>query len=136
MKIELLQAYTETHYIVQGELSFVLRIGEASDLLRTCHSNSGVDCSAFVTACNPLGKKLPAQENALRHIALLAEIKKRSLFFLPGKSKHPTSKRAVEKSVLVLGLSLEATKVLGRRFEQNAVVWTGSDGVPVLVPLD
>jgi hypothetical protein len=36
---------------------------------------------AFVTACNPLGKKLPAKENTLWHIALLAEIKKRSLFF-------------------------------------------------------
>jgi hypothetical protein len=34
---------------------------------------------------------------------------------------------------LVLGLSLEAAKTLGRRFEQNAVVWTGRYGVPELV---
>jgi hypothetical protein len=32
-----------------------------------------------------------------------------------------------------LGLSLVAAKTLVRRFEQNAVVWTGRDGVPELL---
>lgn len=44
--------------------------------------------------------------------------------------------RPAEQSVLVLGLSLEADKTLGRRFERNAVVWTGRDGVPELVLLE
>jgi hypothetical protein len=36
----------------------------------------------------------------------------------------------------VLGLALEAAKSLGRRHEQNAVVWSGPDAVPQLVMLD
>jgi hypothetical protein len=73
------------------------------------------------------------QENEERHQALIAEIKGRSLSFLPGVGQHPGNKWPGEQSVLVLGLSLEAAKTLGRRFEQNAVVWTGKDGVPELV---
>ena len=39
-------------------------------------------------------------------------------------------------SVLVLGLSLEAAKTLGGRFEQNTVVWTWRNGVPELMLLN
>jgi len=35
----------------------------------------------------------------------------------------------------VPGLSLEASKSLGARFEQNAIVWSGADAVPQLILL-
>jgi hypothetical protein len=89
--------------------------------------------SQFITALNPLSQHLSAKENEERHQALIAEIKSRSLSCLPGEGKHPSNNWAAEQSVLVLGLSLEAAKTLGRRFEQNAVVWAGRDGVPELV---
>ncbi len=98
-----------------------------------CHKRHRVDCSAFITAWNPFSQPLTAQENEERHQALIAEIKSRSLSFLPGVGQHPSNNWLGEQSVLVLGLSLEAAKTLGRRFEQNAVVWTGRDGVPQLV---
>jgi hypothetical protein len=100
-----------------------------------CHKRNRVDCSAFITAWNPLSQQLSATENEERHQALMAEIKSQSLSFLPGEGKHPSNNWPTEQSVLVLGLSLEAAKTLGRRFEQNAVVWAGRDGVPELVLL-
>lgn len=106
-----------------------------SDALLACHKRNRVECSAFITALNPLSQQLSAQENEERHQALMAEIKSQSLSFLPGKGKHPSNNWPAEQSVLVLGLSLEAAKTLGRRFEQNAVVWAGRDGVPELVLL-
>lgn len=129
----LIQAYTETHYTVQDVEPFVLRIGEVSEALMACHKRHRVDCSAFITAWNPISQQLTDQENEERHQALIAEIKGRSLSFLPGVGQHPSNNWPGEKSVLVLGLSLEAAKTLGRRFEQNAVVWTGRDGVSELV---
>ncbi len=133
MDEDLIQAYKETHYTVQDAEPFVLRIGEVSEALIACHKRHRVDCSAFITAGNPYNKQLSAQENEERHQALIAESKGRSLSFLPGVGQHPSNNWPGEQSVLVLGLSLEAAKTLGRRFEQNAVVWTGRDGIPQLV---
>ena len=135
MDDDLIQAYKETHYTVQDVEPFVLRIGVVSEALMACHKRHRVDCSAFITAWNPYSKQLSAQENEERHQALIAEIKGRSLSFLPGVGQHPSNNWLGEQSVLVLGLSLEAAKTLGRRFDQNAVVWTGGDGVPELVLL-
>jgi hypothetical protein len=39
------------------------------------------------------------------------------------------------RALLVLGVSLEAAKRLGERYEQNAIVWRGIRIVPELVPL-
>jgi len=133
MDDELTQAYKETHYTVQDVEPFVLRTGEVSEDLMACHKRHRVECSAFITAWNPFSQQLTAQENEERHQALITEIKGRSLSFLPGVGQHPSNNWPGEQSVLVLGLSLEAAKTLGRRFEQNAVVWTGRDGVPRLI---
>ena len=43
--------------------------------------------------------------------------------------------RPAEPSVLVLGLSLEAAKVMGRQYEQDAIVWISTKAVPELVLL-
>ena len=41
-----------------------------------------------------------------------------------------------EDSFLVLGISLEAVKTLGRRFGQNAVLWCDATAIPQLILLD
>jgi hypothetical protein len=133
MDDDLIQAYKETHYTVQDVEPFVLRIGEVSEALLVCHKRHRVDCSAFITAWNPFSQSLTVQKNEERQQALIAEIKVRSLSFLPGVGEHPSNNWPGEQSVLVLGLSLEAAKTLGRRFEQNAVVWGGADGLICLV---
>jgi hypothetical protein len=133
MDDELIQAYKETHYTVQDVDPFVLRIGEVSEDLMACHKRHRVDFSAFITAWNPFSQSLTVQKNEERQQALIAEIKGRSLSFLPGVGQHPSNNWPGEQSVLVLGLSLEAAKTLGRRFDQHAVVWAGGDGVPDLL---
>jgi len=133
MEENLIHAYAETQYCVEDDPPFTLMVGQASVALLACHKRHRVDCSAFITAWNPFSQQLTAQENEERHQALIAEIKGRSLSFLPGVGQHPSNNWPGEQSVLVMGLSLEAAKTLGRRFEQNAVVWTGRDGIPQLV---
>lgn len=132
---ETVQAYLETEYRVLGDTDFVLRVGEASAELLAAHSQHGVNCSAFLTACNPFSQTTPAPANAARQAELVAELEHRSLAFVHGLGQHPTNGWPGEDSVLVLGLALEAAKVLATRFEQNAFVWSGADGVPQLVLL-
>jgi hypothetical protein len=74
-------------------------------------------------------------ENAQRMEALCAELTRRSLAFDAGAGQHPNNGLPPEPSVLVSGLELQAARTLGQRFEQNALLWCGGDGVPGLVVL-
>lgn len=142
---ELEAAYRSTHYVVdagagpgEGALfdPIVLEIDVPSPALLALHRRRGVECSCFITACNPFSRSLDAHSNQLRQGDLAAELRHRSLSHLSGEGRHPSNGWPAEPSFLVLGLALEAAKSLGRRHEQNAVVWSGPDAVPQLVMLD
>jgi Protein of unknown function (DUF3293) len=130
-----LQAYRETEYRVHNGPGFVLRVGEFSEVLMTEHKRHKVDCSAFITAGNPFSAVLDDAANQDRQASLAHELTQRSLSFLPGMGEHPTNGWEGESSYLVFGLNLEAAKALGQRFEQNAVIWCGSDAIPQLILL-
>lgn len=134
------QAYRETHYEVQaddtlGNAPFMLKIGEYCEALRDVHARRQVDRSAYLTACNPYSEQYDERRNAASQTGLYAEIEERGLRCFPGVGKHPTGPWPGEDSFLVLGLSLEDAKALGRQFEQNAIVWCGADAVPKLILL-
>lgn len=129
------QAYLETEYIVHGEPGFTLRVGQSRPDLLSAHKRQETDCSAFLTACNPFSEAFDAAANAARQAALAEELSRRSLVFLPGIGRHPSNDWPGEDSFLVFGLALEAAKVLGAKFEQNALVWAGADAVPQLILL-
>jgi hypothetical protein len=73
--------------------------------------------------------------NAQRMQALRAELSGRRLAFEEGASRHPNNGWPPEPGVLVYGLELQAARTLGQRFEQNFLLWCGSDGVPGLMVL-
>ena len=130
----LLQAYRETLYTVR-EPALTLRIGVACEPLRALHQRFGVECSAFVSACNPFSRRLDAAGNAARHRALLQALAAEGWRFLEGAGRHPSNGWPAEPSALVFDLPLEASREFGRRYEQNAFVWCGLDAVPQLVLL-
>ena len=136
---ELIQAFLETHYRVHQHgpdaPPLTLRVGEASPDLVALHRTHSVDCSAFLTAYNPFAQKVDDASNLQRQAALKQELTIRSLVFLPGEGQHPANGWPAEPSVLVLGLSLEDAKVMGRQSEQAAIVWIGPQAVPELVLL-
>ena len=136
---ELVQAYRETHYRVNADSTdleaFALRVGEASKPLVGLHKKFGVDCSAYITACNPWSQSLTDDVNSNRMEKLKHVLRARSLRWLEGLGQHPSNQWPGEPSVLILGLSLAAAKVLAEDFEQNAFVWSGAGARPQLVLL-
>ena len=132
---ETVQAYMETEYRVLGDAPFVIRVSERCPELAAAHKRHRVDCSAFITACNPLSQALDDLANAERHAALGRELRQRSLAFVEGVGQHTSNQWPGEISFLVLGLTLEAAKTLGSRWEQNAIIWIGGDAVPQLILL-
>lgn len=129
------QAYIETDYIVETEPRVTLKIGVANPELVALHKKLGVHCSAFITACNPYSQSTSKNENADRMLQLVKDLNNRSLGFLPGIGQHPSNQWPGEPSYLILGLSLEAAKILGNRHQQNAIVWSSETGIPELVAL-
>jgi hypothetical protein len=125
----------ETEFRVMEAPRFTLHIGRANSDLLEAHKRHRVECSAFVTACNPLSQELNDEANLEKQRLLAKELTSRSLEFISGIGQHPSNKWPGEPSYLVFGLTLEASKVLGMRLEQNAIIWSGSDGVPQLILL-
>jgi hypothetical protein len=132
---DLIQAYMETEFRVLEGLPFTLRVGSASSELLVAHKRHRVECSAFLTACNPFSQELTDEANGERQKALAEELASRSLEYVDGVGQHPSNQWPGEPSYLVFGLTLEAAKTLGIRLEQNAIVWSGSDGTPQLILL-
>jgi len=130
-----IQPYLETDYRVYSDLPFTLLIGQANTDLLAAHMRNWVDCSAFLTACNPFSRAIDEDANRQLQQQLAKELTKRGLTFVQGVGQHPSNNWPGEESFLVLGLNLEAAKTLGERFEQNAIVWNGPDGSPQLILL-
>ncbi|HKT96522.1 MAG TPA: DUF3293 domain-containing protein [Paraburkholderia sp.] len=130
-----IQAYLETHYEVFGETPTTLRIGQFNPTLAALHDTHHAACSAFITACNPLSQNLDPPANAARQEALARELEALGLAYIEGVGQHPSNSWPGEASFLVLGMTLDAAKVLGHRHDQNAIVWCGADAVPQLILL-
>ncbi len=130
-----IQAYRETDYRVSGDLPLVLRINEFNKPLAALYKTNQANCCCYITACNPLSHIISDASNADRQSVLAADLESRGLIFFKGIGEHPSGKPPGEPSFLVLGIALEAAKSLGNKYEQNAIVWCGSDAVPQLILL-
>lgn len=132
---ETIQAYRETEFRVFSEASFVLKIFEKCEDLMGLYKTHQSETCAFITACNPLGELISNEQNSDLQKRLEEEIQFRGLTYIAGEGKHPVGDWPGEPSYLVFDLSLEAAKTLGRKFNQNAIVWCGPDAVPQLTLL-
>jgi hypothetical protein len=130
-----IQAFLETDFRVHADSTFTLRVGEASAALAAAHERHGVDCSAYITACNPFSKIVDDSANAECHAALRRELGQRNLAFIEGIGQHPSNQWPGEASFLVFGLTLTAAQALGTYLDQNAIIWAGSDAIPQLILL-
>lgn len=131
----LIQSYQTALYRVDTEPSFVLKVGETSPALAQLLQRMKADCAAYFTACNPWGQQLTDAENADRQSALKRELNRLNVQFISGMGLDSKKVWPGEASVLILDLSLEATQALGRKYEQNAVVWSAQDAIPQLILL-
>lgn len=130
-----LQSYLQTQYHVYAEPPFTLEVGKVSAALHAAHRRQKTTTSAYLTASNPFSEALNPSDNKIRQHSLAQTLTQRSLVFLPGLGRHPDNPGFGEESFLVFGLTLVAAKVLGERFDQNAIIWSDADAVPQLILL-
>lgn len=132
---ETLSAYSETNFIVYDEPVFILRVGEYCPALSHLYKTHKTKTCLFMTAHNPYGQALNESVNLKRNLELANELDNKALKYFSAEGKHPTGDWPSEASYLVLDLSLEESCTLGKKYEQNAIIWCDSDCVPQLVLL-
>jgi len=131
----LINAYLQTDYHVLGESPFVLKVGIASKPLMKLYKQTQTDCGVFITAYNPYSRNVEASVNQEKQAELVNELSQHSLVLIDGVGRHPQGGWPEEPSFFIPGLSLEASKMLGKKYQQNAVIWCGSNSIPELLLL-
>jgi hypothetical protein len=54
---------------------------------------------------------------------------------IDGDGADPSGQWPAERSYLAFGIDADAARELGRRFQQDAVIWIGKDAIPQLLLL-
>ena len=110
----------------------VLRIGEHNAELDGLLAQTALASAAFITAANPRGEPRSDAENDAAMASLRASLSWR---YLEGEGRDPEGGWPAEPSVLILGIGRAEAEALGRRLEQNAIVFVERGNVPELVLL-
>lgn len=130
---DLIAAYRAARYRVA--VGFELTIDTPNAALAAWQVGEGVCCSALITASNPASQPRSEQWNRSVSRQLEAEISRRALAYSPTVAMDPADQWPVEPGFLIAGLAREPAEAIGRSFDQNAIVWAGTDAVPRLVLL-
>lgn len=133
---DLIVAYLGAEYVVFGDPALVLRIGEPSAALDELLEAEGAQTAAYVTAANPHGRLAGATENVLATTALLEAQREAGYACFAGEGRDPQGEWPPEPSVLVVGIARAEAEVLGRSYDQNAIVFVETGKAPELVMLE
>jgi Protein of unknown function (DUF3293) len=117
---QLAEAYLDTNYIVDNRPnSFHIRVNVPSRQLQALHTQHNVNCSAYLTACNPYSQALSTSDNNSRMTELAKEITGRWPF-LTGMGQDREGRWPGEPSYLIIGISEEDAHTLALKYEQFA----------------
>jgi hypothetical protein len=103
--------------------------------LAELYQSHGVTCGAFITAYNPRSTVQADDANHQAHAQLAVRLQGLGVEVIEGSGSEEGTAWPAERSYFALGLTLELAKSVGTQFEQDAIVWTGSDAIPQLILL-
>jgi hypothetical protein len=133
---ELIEAYKRTHYLVHTKDGILaLRVGQPSkELANLIHAARAVG-GAFITAENPFSEALAADENKARQAHLREDLVGLGAVIIDGAGQANDPSWPAEASYAAIGISREQACDLGRKYQQNGIIWFGAGGTPELIVL-
>lgn len=135
LRPDLETSYRNAHYVVFGAPDLVLRVGEANAVLDEVLDEDGADTAAYLTAANPGGVLQDERSNALSFAALHQALADAGYSCYVGEGRDPSGEWPPEPSLLAVGISRHEAEVIGRSYEQNAIVFIEKGRAPELVAL-
>lgn len=133
---KLITSYKAAEYqAVVNTDTITLHIDQYSAPLNQILTEFEHQCAAFITASNPLSQQQGPHLNQIRNTQLRNALTQHTHLVFAGVSTDPAKLWPTEKSFLALGINLKTAMLLGRQFDQNAVVWVDTDAIPRLILL-
>lgn len=129
----LIEEYKNTKYKV-FEPSITIEIGKFNQDLDTLLLKHNKGEWAFITAYNPYSRVLTDIENKIRH----NELKELTTNYvtLEGYGVGEDSTWEPELSLFIIGISKDGASKIGKKFEQNAIVYGEFNNSPELIILN
>jgi len=118
----LLAAYRATRYVVRApDREIEIRIDHCSAEMDQLLETGGVRHGFIITAWNPRSQRFDDTENRRRSALLESDLRQCQSPWLPtiAIAEDPSWS---EEGMLVLGMSRDAARNLGKRYDQNAIV--------------
>jgi hypothetical protein len=120
LKIAYEQAIYEVYY---GEETLEIYIGKCCPPLDYLIAQGDYPTWALITAANPYSQPLSELENQQRHHQLIEHLQQLQLPWLQALGKDRGGIWTLEQSLLILGIERSQAIAIGRKFEQNAIVY-------------
>jgi len=117
------EAYRVTDYVVFCSPSVVLRIDQSNAELDALLVREGKQSAAFISAWNPYSEPKSHEQNDLAHRALMDDLKQCGYTLIEGEGRARVGNWPAEQSVLAIGIDRAVSEEVGRRFQQNAIVF-------------
>ena len=133
---DLRAAYQATHYVIQrpdGDL--IVQIGQQNPELAAFQTQQDAYSGAYLTAWNPYSQIATSEDNVAANSFLEAELAQAGLKYLSCLGKDPTGQWTAEPGFWIFNADRRWLQRVGRRFRQNAVVFSGPANVPRLLCL-
>lgn len=132
----LIASYRDANYQINASPeSLTLRIDQYSEPLALFLAASKLRFAAIVSAYNPRSRLSNEEDNSAAHEALRNLLQHHPHAVIEGLHTDPAGTWPVEKSFFIAGMDLDAAKLLGQQFNQNAMVWIDHDAIPRLILL-
>lgn len=117
-------AYEQAIYeVYDGQQTIEIKIGQNCPSLDCLIAQSDSPTWALITAANPYSQPLSARENQRRDQRLFKHLKGLQLPLIPAMGKDPNGVWTPEASWLILNIARLKAIAIGRKFEQNAIVY-------------
>jgi hypothetical protein len=123
MTDDLFEAYARTNFWVElPSVCHALRVRKLHEAFDQFLGSTEFAEWAYITAYNPMSRRLSDEENQRRQRDLVATVKSLGLQTLTGLGVPDDPGWQPEPSILILGISRDDAKSLGRDYEQRAIV--------------
>ena len=136
---DLRAAYERAEYVVYASPGVQFRIGEPSDVIEAMMAMNRVRTAAFVSSATNRGVASPENERRLADFLLKNQLDGPQVTVkyrvYQGEGRDPRGAWKAEPSVLIMGIARAEAEALGRRLDQNAIVFIERGGAPELVVL-
>ena len=131
-KPDLIQAYRETDYHFAERVLTINKPSAATAMLLNPFAPKG---GVFITACNPMGEEVDDDDNELANIKLKEDLLSQGLTVIAGYGEgtnKATGEKHKEDSFFAYPIDEKTSLDLCIKYEQNAVVYVDSNGLPSL----